>query len=99
MPYSHNAQSIYTIIYELFKFYSIEEKVLTITFDNAYTNIAAIRLFKDNILMILNGLLFYQYCACHITNLVVQLGLQLIEAQIQKIRECLSFIMCFESRC
>ena len=77
---------------EIFKFYNIEDKVLTITFDNALANNAAINMFKANLKTRYGGEFFHQHCACHIINLVVQVGIEYITSHLVKIREALSFI-------
>ena len=77
---------------DVFNFYGIENKVLTITFDNASANIAAINLFKTNLKPPFGGEIFHQHCACHIINLVVQAGIEIISENLTKIRDALAFI-------
>ena len=91
-PYPHNATAIFNTIMEIFGFYGIEDKVLTITFDNASANTAAINLFKRSLKPAFGGEIFHQRCACHIINLVVQAGIEHISINLTNIREALSFI-------
>ena len=91
-PYPHNANAIFSTIMEVFNFYGIEEKVLTITFDNASANTAAINMFKINLKPTFGGEIFHQRCACHIINLVVQAGIEYISPHLTNIRESLAFI-------
>ena len=60
---------------KIFNFYGIEDKVLTITFDNASANTTAINMFKANLKPLFSGEFFHQHCACHIINLVVKAGI------------------------
>ncbi|PON79582.1 hypothetical protein TorRG33x02_235370, partial [Trema orientale] len=46
ISYPHNATTIYNTIMEVFDLYGIKEKVLSITFDNAFAKNAAIKLFN-----------------------------------------------------
>ena len=62
---------------KVFTFYGIENKVLTVTFDNASSNTTAIKMFKANLKPPFGGEIFHQRCACHIINLVVQVGMKL----------------------
>ena len=70
--FPRDANVIYSTIMDVFDFYGIKDKVLSITFDNASTNNAAIRLFKTTLRPPHGGTFFHQKCACHIINLRVQ---------------------------
>ena len=83
---------------KVFKFYGIENKVLTITFDNAFANTAAINVFKANLKPPFGGEFFHQRCACNIINLVVQSGIEFISHNLTNIREALSFISSSRAR-
>ena len=76
----------------IFYFYGIKNKVLSITFDNASANNAAIRLFKNTLRPPHGGTLFHQKCACHIINLCVQDGMEHFKDYLNNIRTALSFI-------
>lgn len=91
-PYPHNANAIFSTIMEVFTLYGIENKVLTITFDNASANNAAINMFKMNLKPPFGGEIFHQRCACHIINLVVQAGMEILSSHLTNIRAALSFI-------
>ena len=72
IPYPHDAQAIYHSVMSVFDLYGIKDKVISLTFDNASANTAAINLLKQTLRPPHGGRLFYQRCACHIINLVVQ---------------------------
>ena len=86
MPYPHNAQHIFESIMGVFDMYNMKEKVMSITFDNASANNAAITLFKTTLRPPFGGKNFHQKCACHIINLVVQDGIHQFALNIDKIR-------------
>ena len=56
----------------IFVEYKIENKIFTIGFDNASSNIAAIIALIDLCKPYLGGKFFHQRCACHVLNLCVQ---------------------------
>ena len=98
IPYPHDANVIYTTIMEVFDLYGIKEKVLSITFDNASANNAAINLFKTTLRPPHGGTLFHQKCACHIINLCVQDGMKHVEDYLENIQSALSYIASVGSR-
>ena len=98
MPYPHDAKAIHDVIMEVFDFYGIKEKVLSITFDNASANTAAINLFKTTLRPQHGETLFHQRCACHIINLCVQDGMKFFQGYLENIRTALGYIASSGSR-
>jgi hypothetical protein len=72
--------------------FKIDNKICTISFDNASENTAAIDILKNYIKPVLNGKKFHIRCVCHIINLCVQDGLRIINDYIKKLREVIIFI-------
>ena len=62
----------------VFREYDIQNKIFSITFDNASNNKSAINLFVRTIREGPLGEIFHVRCMCHIINLIVQDGLKLI---------------------
>jgi hypothetical protein len=92
IPYPHTAENIFVSIMDIFEFYGIKEKVISITFDNASNNTATIPMFRSR-LNPPNGFeLFHQRCVCHIINLIVQDGTQELKNYVDNIRSALSYI-------
>jgi hypothetical protein len=54
----------------------MNNKVFSISFDNASNNIASIDIFKRSLNPIMNGAIFHQKCVYHILNLVVKADLK-----------------------
>jgi hypothetical protein len=75
-------------------------KIFSISFDNASNNIASIDIFKRALNPIMNGAMFHQKCACHILNLVVKAGLKTpaVNELIIKLKLCLAHIFSNQER-
>ncbi|KAF2295946.1 hypothetical protein GH714_035289 [Hevea brasiliensis] len=82
--------------------WEIEDKVWTISVDNATYNDAAIRMLKDNLAyknsLALNGKLFHVRCCAHILNLLVQDGLSEIEDIVFNVHESVTHLAKAKSR-
>ena len=61
--------------------YNLHKRVIAIMLDNVSTNNVVIELMRPQ-LSGFHGKLFYVRCACHIVNLVVQDGLDLVQESI-----------------
>ena len=96
--FPHSGQQISNIIYQTACSYNINDKIMSITFDNASNNNSAVVLLKDSLHPILDGNLLHIRCACHILNLSVQAGMGMIQDVISKIRNAVSFIHASRSR-
>ena len=82
--------------------WEIDDKVWTVTVDNASYNDVAIWLLKDNLSykhnLALGGKLFHVRCCAHILNLLVQDGLSEIGDIIKSVRESVKYVTQSESR-
>ena len=83
-------------IFKCLKTWGIENKVFSISMDNASYNDSCIRCLKENISLssklFLGGSLFHVRCCAHILNLLVQDGLSTIKDIIFNIRESVKYI-------
>ncbi|BAH92758.1 Os04g0542100 [Oryza sativa Japonica Group] len=74
--------------------WGLSSKLFTLTLDNASNNTAAcqelVKTLKDE--LVLEGKHFHVRCCAHILNLLVQDGMRVIRAAIDKIREILKYI-------
>ena len=96
--FPHSGQQISNAIYQTVCSYGINNKIMSITFDNASNNNSAVVLLKDSLHPILNGNLLHIRCACHILNLSVQAGMGMVQDVISKIRNAVSFIHASRAR-
>ena len=86
LEFPHTGARIGSTILEKLREYEIENKIISITLDNASTNNVAADLLKPAIQLDLNGSLFHNRCACHIINLIVQVGVKSIRDDLESIR-------------
>jgi hypothetical protein len=73
MNYPHTAQIIYQSIINVLHEYNLkrdlENKIISISFDNASNNIKSINYFTRALNPIMDDRIFHQKCACHILSL------------------------------
>ncbi|XP_024200220.1 zinc finger BED domain-containing protein RICESLEEPER 2-like [Rosa chinensis] len=73
-------------IMDIFREYMIDDKVFNIIFDDVTGSDAIIDMFKNTLQPPCGGQFSYMRCLCHMVNSMVQEGLKLMEAHIEKIR-------------
>ncbi|XP_031120389.1 zinc finger BED domain-containing protein RICESLEEPER 2-like [Ipomoea triloba] len=92
----HTGTCVCDAIYKCLQEWSIEEKVWTITVDNASYNDSAVRLLHDSLSfhtnLPLDGKLFHIRCCAHILNILVQDGLSEIKSIIENVRDSVKYI-------
>ena len=88
---SHNARYIVETICNVIVFFSINDKIMSITFDNASNNNASIPFLVERLKPPLEAI-FHIRCACHVLNLVVNDGLAEFSPVIEKIRKAVGII-------
>ena len=98
LEFSHIGTMIGSTVLEKLIEYEIENKIISITLDNASTNNIAADLLKPSIQLDLNGSLFHNRCACHIINLIVQVGVKSIRDDLEIIKWIVGFTFCSPSR-
>ncbi|XP_019167734.1 PREDICTED: zinc finger BED domain-containing protein RICESLEEPER 2-like isoform X1 [Ipomoea nil] len=92
----HTGTCVCDAIYKCLQGWGIEEKVWTITVDNASYNDSAVRLLHDSLsfhtTLPLEGKLFHVRCCAHILNILVQDGLSEIKSIIENVRDSVKYI-------
>ncbi|KAL6630922.1 hypothetical protein ACP70R_028262 [Stipagrostis hirtigluma subsp. patula] len=98
----HTGVVISNAISDCLAAWKIEDKIASITFDNASNNDTAVKLlfakFKSRGTLWFNGKFLHNRCCAHILNLVVQDGLEVIDELIEKVRATIKYIKKSNSR-
>ncbi|RVW53433.1 putative AC transposase [Vitis vinifera] len=80
----------------------MDRKVSTVTVDNCSSNDGMINILVEKLYLsdslLLNGKNFHMRCATHVLNLIVKEGLDVIEVEIEKIRESVAYWSATPSR-
>ena len=97
LEFPYTGARIVSTILEKLREYNVENKIVTITLDNASTNNVAADLLKFALQLDLNGVLFHNRCACYIINLIVQVGVKSIRDDLEIIKWIIGFIFCSPS--
>ena len=71
LEFAHTAPVILNTIMATTIYYGIQNKILSIAFDNTSNNIATVSLLKQSLNPILDGDCLYIRCVCHILNLCI----------------------------
>ncbi|CAA7020907.1 unnamed protein product [Microthlaspi erraticum] len=113
MPPPHTGDALASKIYECLKEWGIEEKIFTLTLDNAskiftltLDNASANDTMQDILKERLNlddnllcgGEFFHVRCSAHILNLIVQDGLKIISGALAKIRDSVKYVKASRAR-
>uniref|UniRef100_A0ACD5VJK4 Uncharacterized protein n=1 Tax=Avena sativa TaxID=4498 RepID=A0ACD5VJK4_AVESA len=94
VPAPHNKEVIAEQLHEALVDWNINEKLMTVTFDNCTTNDKAIELIVDMIgkkKLLCEGNMVHMCCCCHILNLVVKDGLDVMKPAIDNFRESVAY--------
>ncbi|KAJ1690355.1 hypothetical protein LUZ63_014510 [Rhynchospora breviuscula] len=93
---SHSGEVISDRIIECITEWGIQDKIGTITLDNASNNDKAAAILESNLVesgkLHFDGLFFHVRCCAHILNLVVEDGHSVIEGCVVKIREGVNYL-------
>nr|GMD66309.1 zinc finger BED domain-containing protein RICESLEEPER 2-like [Ipomoea batatas] len=89
-------------VFGILKEWGIEKKIFSLTLDNT-SNFDGIRdILKEQLSLhdslLCDGEFFHIRCSAHILNTIVQDGLEVVNLALQKIRESVEYVKCFESR-
>nr|XP_034586551.1 zinc finger BED domain-containing protein RICESLEEPER 2-like [Setaria viridis] len=95
---SHNADNIAERITAVATDYGLNDKIFSITLDNASANTAAIGKLHPSLTGYMGKLFFHQRCACHIINLIVKAGLNVFKPMLSSFRTAISFLNCSNQR-
>jgi hypothetical protein len=77
--YPHTGENLFYMLKSVMAYFKIEQKVFTISFDNASNNTNAVEKLKLTYTPVCNGAFYHGRCVAHILNLVVQDGLNVVE--------------------
>ncbi|KAK2638850.1 hypothetical protein Ddye_026645 [Dipteronia dyeriana] len=93
---AHTADNIYKNMKIIFEENKIESKIFSIGFDigfdNASNNTAAIPALIELCKPYFNSKFFQQRCACHVLNLCIQKGLEILQTFVKPIKDALSYL-------
>ncbi|KAI0504152.1 hypothetical protein KFK09_015100 [Dendrobium nobile] len=102
VPPPHKATNIHDVLYKCLKDWGIENKVATITVDNAAYNTLAVNMLKTSLefhkKLSLGGRMFHVRCCAHILNLLVQDGIHEIKDIIENVRASVKFVTASQQR-
>ncbi|KAK8579201.1 hypothetical protein V6N12_069530 [Hibiscus sabdariffa] len=102
LPLPRKEANIADCILKCLKEWEIEDKVFTISVDNASANDSCIKILKDNFAtngrLLCNGKLFHVRCCAHILNIMVQHGLQQVQDIIEKVHDTVDFLNASDAR-
>ncbi|XP_062150253.1 zinc finger BED domain-containing protein RICESLEEPER 2-like [Alnus glutinosa] len=102
IPPPHSGHIIADALHKCFRDWGIENKIYSITVDNAKANDVAMRHLRDVFNMrkslIIGGKLFHVRCCAHITNLLVQDGLGEISVIVDCVRDGIKYLVASEGR-
>ena len=102
LPPPHTGIAIADCILKCLSDWDIEDKVSTITLDNASSNDSEVRILKDHFAekgnLHFNSKIFHVRCCAHVLNLMVQDGLSEICDVIENIRESVKYMKMSPSR-
>lgn len=95
MPSPHNGLNICDKIFSMLTYWGIENKLSSITLDNASSNDTFVGFLKERLIMrdalFSNGEFFHVRCCAHVVNLIVHEGLKEIDSAVEKIRESVRY--------
>ncbi|KAK9676112.1 hypothetical protein RND81_11G055100 [Saponaria officinalis] len=102
LPPPRKGRDIANCIFKCLKEWDIENKVFTISVDNATANDTCIQVLKDTFSLtkrlICEGKLFHVRCCAHILNIMVQHGLKQVKTIIINVHDSVDYINQSEQR-
>jgi hypothetical protein len=98
----HTGHELYNNIQNCIQDWSIEDKLFGITLDNGAANNSMMGLLRHNLklrgLLPAEGELLHHRCARHVINLIVKVGLEVVEPVVENICESVKYIRSSVSR-
>ncbi|RVW95114.1 Zinc finger BED domain-containing protein RICESLEEPER 2 [Vitis vinifera] len=102
VPPPHTKEVLSDALMDFLLDWNMDRKVSTVTVDNCSSNDGMINILVDKLSLsdslLLNGKIFHMRCATHVLNLIVKEGLDVIEVEIEKIRESVAYWSATPSR-
>lgn len=87
--YPHTGSNLRKILHDTLIEYNLDDKVFTISLDNASNNTRAMELLKLRIKPVLDGAFFHSRCVAHVINLSVQAALKVCDSLRSKFKSLL----------
>ncbi|TVU02980.1 hypothetical protein EJB05_51526, partial [Eragrostis curvula] len=98
----HDAANMFSVMLKSLRYYGIEDKLFSITLDNAQANTSMVDLLMEHLFtrqLLNSGVdLFHVRCAAHVLNLIVKDGLQSVDGVLDNVRESVKYIRGSQSR-
>ncbi|WKA12252.1 hypothetical protein VitviT2T_029663 [Vitis vinifera] len=95
VPPPHTKEVLSDVLMDFLLDWNMDRKVSTVTVDNCSSNDGMINILVEKLSLsdslLLNGKIFHMQCAAHVLNLIVKEGLDVIEVEIEKIRESVAY--------
>lgn len=92
----HTGVAMFNAVLKSLKEWNIEDKLCSMTLDNASNNNAMVKLLRGNLLdknmLCGSGKLFHHRCTAHVLNLACKAGFEVINPIVHKVRESVKFI-------
>ncbi|RVW49143.1 putative AC transposase [Vitis vinifera] len=102
VPPPHTKEVLSDVLMDFLLDWNMDRKVSTVTVDNCSSNDGMINILVEKLCLsdslLLNGKFFHMRCAAHVLNLIVKEGLDVIEVEIEKIRESVAYWSATPSR-
>ncbi|GJX12199.1 zinc finger BED domain-containing protein RICESLEEPER 2-like protein [Tanacetum coccineum] len=96
VPPPHSGKMLAFVLVIFLSEWGIENKVFTITLDNAKYNDNLVETLRGNLrlnnVLVCDGKFMHVRCGAHVLNLIVQAGLKVIEGSIGKVRESVKYV-------
>lgn len=90
---SHSAQNICHKIHSILSEFNLVDKIFSVSFDNASSNTASIEDLIEICGPSIGGKFFHVRCICHVINLCVQDGLELLKSAYAPIRDAIMYLI------
>ncbi|KAK9682394.1 hypothetical protein RND81_10G070700 [Saponaria officinalis] len=91
LPPPHSGVAMSVKVTTLLKEWGIENRIMSMTLDNASANDSMAESLKPDLNLMANGEYFHVRCCAHILNLIVQEGLKDLDDAILKVRESVKY--------
>uniref|UniRef100_A0A803MM37 BED-type domain-containing protein n=1 Tax=Chenopodium quinoa TaxID=63459 RepID=A0A803MM37_CHEQI len=97
---SHKGKEIGKVVEACILKWEIEDRLFSLTVDNASSNDVAVGYLKTHFhdKLVLEGSFFHMRCACHVLNLIVKDGLSSVKSSIARIRAAVRYVRSSPSR-
>ncbi|XP_050229246.1 zinc finger BED domain-containing protein RICESLEEPER 2-like [Mercurialis annua] len=96
MPPPHSGVALIEKIFSILTDWGIENKLFSVTLDNASANDAFVSQFRDQLnvkkSLLCSGDFFHLRCCAHVLNFILQDGLRNIDRSVQKVRESVKYV-------